>query len=62
MDIALNIIMDKMTESCLNNIKNAGLLFNELEPTAHQNIDVILLGKSAIEKANIELGLALSEG
>ena len=61
LDIVLNIIMDKMTESYLNNIKNAGLLFNELEPTAHQNIDVILLGKSAIEKANIELGLALSE-
>ena len=53
--------MDKMTESCLNNIKDADLLFNELEPTAHQNIDVILLGKSAIEKANIELGLALNE-
>ena len=61
LDIVLNIIMDKMTESYLNNIKDADLLFNELEPTAHQNIDVILLGKSAIEKANIELGLALSD-
>ena len=61
LDIILNIIMDKMTESCLDNIKDAGLLFHELEPTAHQNIDVILLGKSAIEKANIELGLVLSE-
>ena len=60
--IVLNIIMDKMTESCLNNIKDAGLLFNELEPKEYQNIDVLLLGKSAIEKANIELGLALNEG
>jgi len=62
LDIILNIIMDKMTESCLNNIEDVGLLFNELEPKECQNIDVMLLGKSAIEKANIELGLALNKG
>ena len=60
LEIVLNIIMDKMTESCLNNINNADILFSELEPTALQNINVTLLGRSAIEKANIELGLALS--
>ncbi len=60
LEIVLNIIMDKMTESCLNNINNADILFSELEPTPHQDINVTLLGRSAIEKANIELGLALS--
>ena len=54
--------MDRMTESYLNNIKDADLLFSELKPKEYQNIDVLLLGKSAIEKANIELGLALSDG
>ena len=53
--------MDKMTESCLNNIKNADILFNEMEPNDYQNIDVLRVGKSAIEIVNIELGLALSE-
>ena len=62
LDIALNIIMDRMTESYLNNIKDADFLFSELKPKEYQNIDVLLLGKSAIEKANIELGLALSDG
>ncbi len=60
LEIVLNIIMDKMTESCLNNINNADILFSELEPTALQNINVTLMGRSAIEKANIELGLALT--
>ena len=62
LDIILNIIMDKMTESCLNNIEDVSLFFNELEPKEYQNIDVLLLGRFAIEKANMELGLALSEG
>ena len=61
LDIVLNIIMDRMTESYLNNIKDADFLFSELKPKEYQNIDVLLLGKSAIEKANIELGLALSD-
>ena len=61
LNIALNIIMDRMTESYLNNIKDADFLFSELKPKEYQNIDVLLLGKSAIEKANIELGLALSD-
>ena len=61
LDIVLNIIMDRMTESYLNNIKDADFLFSELKPKDYQNIDVLLLGKSAIEKANIELGLALSD-
>ena len=53
--------MDRMTESYLNNIKDADFLFSELKPTEYQKIDVLLLGKSAIEKVNIELGLSLSD-
>jgi len=61
LQIVLDIIMDKMTESCLNNIKDADILFIEMEPNEFQSIGMLDAGKSAIEIANIELGLALSE-
>ena len=53
--------MDKMTESYLENIEDSKLLFNELQPSNFDSIDILENGKSAILKANIELGLALSE-
>ncbi len=50
-----------MTESYLENIEDSKLLFNELQPSNFNSIDILKNGKSAIIKANIELGLALSE-
>ena len=47
--------MDKMTESYLENIEDSKLLFNELQPSNFDSIDILENGKSAILKANIEL-------
>ena len=58
----LSIVMDKMTESELLSIKDAKNMFNEFEPSTVNSIDVIGEGRKAIETANNELGLALSEG
>ena len=57
----LEFVMDKMTESYLENLKDSSLLFNELEPSNFNSIDILNNGKSAIKKANMELGLALSD-
>ncbi len=61
LDHILELVMDKMTESHLENINDASLLFNELEPGKFDSIDILNDGKSAIRKANIELGLVLSK-
>ena len=57
----LEFVMDKMTESYLENIEESKLLFNELQPRNFNSIDILKYGESAIIKANIELGLALSD-
>jgi len=57
----LELVMDKMTESHLNNINDSYLLFKELMPNEFNTIDLLGHGKSAITKANNELGLALSQ-
>jgi phosphoribosylformylglycinamidine synthase len=50
-----------MTESYLKEATEAHKLFDELSPKECQSIDLIRSGRSAIENANIDLGLALSE-
>lgn len=55
----VNIISDKMVECELTNIDNADKIFAEFTPKELQNID-ILSNKKHLEKANIDLGLALS--
>jgi phosphoribosylformylglycinamidine synthase len=50
-----------MTESYLKEATEAHKLFDELSPKESQSIDLIKSGRSAIENANIDLGLALSE-
>mgnify|MGYP006134909463 FL=1 len=58
----LNFVMDRMTESHLKNIDDSSLLFDELKPNSYKSIDILKDGKSAIISANVELGLALSDG
>ena len=53
--------MDKMTESVLNDMNDSDLLFNEFMPNKFDTIDILSQGKSAINRANNELGLALSQ-
>ncbi len=58
----LAAIMDKMTESVLDSINDAHTLFDSFEPQPFTSIDILTNGKSALEKTNIALGLALSDG
>ncbi len=62
LETILNFIMDRMTESHLRNTDESSLLFEELKPKSYKSIDILKDGKSAIINANIELGLALSDG
>ena len=61
LSIILGFLMDKMTESYLEDINDSSLLFNNLEPSKFNSIDILNDGKNAIQRANSELGLALSD-
>ncbi|CDG83038.1 phosphoribosylformylglycinamidine synthase [Janthinobacterium agaricidamnosum] len=56
-----DLLHDRMTESVLRNADQAADLFRTLEARPLESIDVLGAGKGALEKANIELGLAMSE-
>ncbi len=51
---------DRMTESVMLNRTDAHALFTELHPAPMAHVDVLGGGKAALEKANIEWGLALA--
>ena len=55
------LLHDRMTESVLRNADDAVHLFRELEAKPFESIDVLAAGKHALEKANTDLGLALSD-
>ncbi len=55
------LLHDRMTESVLRNADQAALLFRELDAKPLESVDLLGLGKAALESANTELGLALSE-
>ena len=55
------LLHDRMTESVLRSADQASSLFRELEARPLESVDVLKAGKHALEKANTELGLALSD-
>ncbi len=55
------LLHDRMTETVLFDIQKAELLFKELPAKPLEIVDVLSQGKSALMKADKELGLALSE-
>lgn len=55
------LLHDRMTESVLRNADDAAHLFRELEAKPFESIDVLAAGKQALEKANTDLGLAMSD-
>jgi len=57
----LPLLHDRMTEIVIREDKEANILFSTAEPAALNQVDILAGGKSALEKANSELGLALSE-
>ena len=52
---------DRMTQIVLGNLEQAAGLFSHAEPKQLTAIDVLGGGRAALEKANVELGLALAE-
>jgi phosphoribosylformylglycinamidine synthase len=55
------LLHDRMTESVLRNADQAQHLFRELEAKPLESVDVIGAGKAALEQANTDLGLAMSD-
>ncbi|MBN4060596.1 phosphoribosylformylglycinamidine synthase [bacterium AH-315-I20] len=60
-EIILPLIHDRMTESVLRSTDELSMLFQHQEPQPLQRIDILKNGRTALEAANIELGLALAE-
>lgn len=59
--VLLPLIHDRMTESVFNSLDNAEKLFRHFPPVPLQIIDVLTGGAEALQKANSEAGLALSQ-
>jgi phosphoribosylformylglycinamidine synthase len=55
------LLHDRMTESVLRDASEAANLFGELQAKPFESIDVLAAGKHALEKANTDLGLAMSD-
>ncbi len=53
---------DRMTEAVFFDLEDAACLFAHAEPKPASSVDVIGGGRPALEKANLDLGLALSSG
>ncbi len=53
-------IHDRMTETVLSNLDHAQRLFHSAEPASLSTIDILQGGKTALNAANNEMGLALS--
>ncbi len=55
------LLHDRMTESVLPDVAFAHRLFTELAPTTMEEVDVLGGGRGALERANVQFGLALAE-
>ncbi|MCC7549250.1 MAG: phosphoribosylformylglycinamidine synthase [Burkholderiales bacterium] len=58
--LVLPIVHDRMTETVLERVEEADALFEEMTPGALAHVDVLGAGSAALERANVEMGLALS--
>jgi len=55
------LIHDRMTETVLSSLKEAEKLFRHVPPKPLTTVDLLTGGRAALESANREMGLALSE-
>lgn len=55
------VLHDRMTQLVLNSMEEASALFNHAQPKPLTEVDILSQGRSALDKANIDLGLALAE-
>ncbi|HHH43804.1 MAG TPA: phosphoribosylformylglycinamidine synthase, partial [Gammaproteobacteria bacterium] len=60
-DAVLPLLHDRMTESVLSDTGDAQLIFRQAEPAPLASVDILGGGRAALERANAELGLALSD-
>ncbi|MEW8014851.1 MAG: phosphoribosylformylglycinamidine synthase [Candidatus Sedimenticola endophacoides] len=60
LDLARAQLHDRMTEVVFAELEEAACLFSHAEPRTFTRVDVIGGGRAALERANGELGLALS--
>ena len=58
----LSRLYDPMTESVVRSYTDAEPLFTHHDPGALEEVDLLGEGRQALEQANIEMGLALSDG
>lgn len=59
--LVADALHDRMTQIVLENLEQAAGLFSHAEPKPLTAIDILGGGRAALEKANVELGLALAE-
>ncbi|MGD8788757.1 MAG: phosphoribosylformylglycinamidine synthase [Burkholderiales bacterium] len=57
----LPLIHDRMTETVIDSLDGARALFHHAQPQPLNTVDVLHGGRSALERANRELGLALAD-
>ncbi len=55
------LLHDRMMESIFSEFEQAQALFVHHQPTPMKVVDIIAHGRSALEKANLEMGLALAD-
>jgi len=55
------LLHDRMTESVLTRAEDAPLLFQQADPAPLLSVDIMQGGRAELERANVELGLALSD-
>ncbi len=60
-DLILPLLHDRMTEAVLFDENDTDILFRHAEPAPCASVDVLEGGRAALEAANRELGLALSD-
>ncbi|RUO58825.1 phosphoribosylformylglycinamidine synthase [Pseudidiomarina marina] len=58
---AAALIHDRMTEMVLRDLDDAKVLFHEAEPAEVKSIDILQGGREALQRANIDMGLALAD-
>jgi phosphoribosylformylglycinamidine synthase len=55
------LLHDRMTETVLRSADEAQALFTELEGRPLESVDILGAGRSALERANADMGLALAD-
>jgi phosphoribosylformylglycinamidine synthase len=61
LEAAAAVLHDRMTEVALTDLDSAGRLFEQAAPRPAGRVDLLCRGRAALEQANGDLGLALSD-